>query len=183
MVVSSLGARRLSFRAIVRNLLGWVIIGGLIFVIVDNRQQLVDLAGRIGLSDQSVQGDTTRIRQSVDGHFWAQVRLNGVERRMLIDSGATMTAISPQTAAAAGVDVSDSGYPVLIETANGTVAARRATVKTMTLGSLKMHDLHVVVAPSFQGLDVIGMNFLSRLGSWRVEKGVLILEPDKSDSD
>ena len=38
-------------------------------------------------------------------------------------------------------------------------------------------DLTVFVASNFGDLDVLGMNFLSRLKSWRVEGNVLILEP------
>ena len=70
-------------------------------------------------------GDTVRIRDGADGHFWADVTINGVERRMLIDSGATITALSADTAQAAGRRRSTtvvSGDP--IETANGTVIAR-----------------------------------------------------------
>ena len=39
-------------------------------------------------------GEEVRLRMAPDGHFWADVRLDGVERRMLIDSGATITALS-----------------------------------------------------------------------------------------
>jgi aspartyl protease family protein len=35
----------------------------------------------------------------------------------------------------------------------------------------------VVVSPAFGNMNVVGMNFLSRLKSWRVEDGVLILQP------
>jgi aspartyl protease family protein len=35
----------------------------------------------------------------------------------------------------------------------------------------------VVVSPAFGDTDVLGMNFLSRLKSWRVEDGVLVLVP------
>ena len=35
----------------------------------------------------------------------------------------------------------------------------------------------MVVSPAFGETDVLGMNFLSRLKSWRVEGSTLILEP------
>ncbi|MEN2784920.1 hypothetical protein ACFOKI_15215 [Sphingomonas qilianensis] len=35
----------------------------------------------------------------------------------------------------------------------------------------------MIVSPAFGETNVIGMNFLSRLKSWRVEGNILVLEP------
>jgi aspartyl protease family protein len=139
-------------------------------------------SAKLGIEDQQVQGKTVRIRMAPDGHFWARVKLNGVDRRMLIDSGATITAISADTAAAAEVEAS-TGLPVMIETANGAVTAQRGKVAHLAVGPLKTDDLGVVVSESFGNLDVLGMNFLSRLHSWRVENNTLILEPKQNAAD
>lgn len=64
----------------------------------------------------------------------------------------------------------------MVQTANGVVVAHGAQVKTLVLGGITAHDLPVLVAPSFGELDVIGMNFLSQLKSWRVEGRTLVLE-------
>jgi aspartyl protease family protein len=180
LVVSALSVRRIGFGLFLRTLLGWAAIVLLVLFAVGHRYELAaawsSLSAKLGLEDQRVEGDTVRIRMSPDGHFWARVTLNGAERRMLIDSGATITAISEQTAKQADIQTSE-GLPAIIETANGSVAARRARIADVTLGPLKMHDLGVVVSQNFGDLDVLGMNFLSRLHSWRVEGNVLVLEP------
>lgn len=71
-----------------------------------------------------------------DGHFWADVQINGINRRMLIDSGATTTALSAATATAAGLDLDESPFPRLIDTANGTITARHTTIGTLVIGSI-----------------------------------------------
>jgi len=180
LVVSALSARRIGFGLLLRTLLGWAAIVLLVLFAVGHRYELAaawsSLSAKLGLEDQRVEGDTVRIRMSPDGHFWARVTLNGAERRMLIDSGATITAISEQTAKQADIQTSE-GLPAIIETANGSVAARRARIAEVSLGPLTMRDLGVVVSQNFGELDVLGMNFLSRLHSWRVEGNVLVLEP------
>ena len=180
LVVSALSVRRIGFGLFVRTLLGWAAIVLVVVFAIGHRYELAAawsaLNNRLGLEDQRVEGDTVRIRMSPDGHFWARVTLNGIERRMLIDSGATVTAISEQTARQAAVALSD-GLPAIIETANGSVAARRGRIEKVALGPLAMRDLGVVVSQNFGDLDVLGMNFLSRLHSWRVEGNVLVLEP------
>jgi len=175
-----LSVRRIGLGVFVRTLLGWVAIVLLVLLAVGHRYELAaawsSLSAKLGIEDQRVEGDTVRIRMSPDGHFWARVTLNGVERRMLIDSGATITAISERTAKEAEIQAAD-GLPAIIETANGSVAARRGRIGTVSLGPLTMRDVGVVVSQNFGELDVLGMNFLSRLHSWRVEGNVLVLEP------
>jgi aspartyl protease family protein len=186
LVVSALSVRRLSFGFVVRSLAMWAAIILIAVLAVAHRGEIgaafAAASARLGLDDQQVQGKTVRIRMSPDGHFWARVTLNGVEKRMLIDSGATITAISDRTAAAAKVSV-HNGLPAIIDTANGSVTARRGTIDELAIGPLKTQDLGVVVAESFGDLDVLGMNFLSRLHSWRVEGNVLILEPKADATD
>jgi len=126
---------------------------------------------------QQVTGGEVRVPMGRDGHFWVQARLNGVPVRLLVDSGATVTALSTDTAQAAGLDVRASTVPIVLRTANGTVPAQTTDVRELTLGSITARDLSAVVSPSFGGMDVLGMNFLSRLKGWRVEDGTLVLVP------
>ncbi len=138
------------------------------------RQNLTSLFGD---DEQRIVGGAVRLRAAPDGHFWADVQLNGVRGRMLIDSGATTTSLSLATARAAGIDAGESGIPVPIHTANGLVMAHTSSVDRLTLGPITVTNLRVVVASEFGDIDVLGMNFLSRLRSWRVERGILILQP------
>lgn len=135
------------------------------------------IADSLGLNSQEVSGDEVRIRMSPDGHFWARARLNGVERRMLVDSGATITAISEETAREAGVDPGTGLVPIVLQTANGMARARTGSVERLELGSITATDLNVAISPALGRMDVLGMNFLSDLASWRVEGRTLILVP------
>ncbi|MBN8807947.1 MAG: TIGR02281 family clan AA aspartic protease [Sphingomonas sp.] len=127
---------------------------------------------------QEVVGREMRVPMADDGHFWVTVNLDGVERRMLVDSGATVTALSSTTAAAASVEPSSSPVPMIIQTANGSVRAETATVPELRIGNIVARDLPIVTSPAFGDMDVLGMNFLSRLKSWRVEGRTLILTPN-----
>jgi len=135
------------------------------------------LTGQLGLDSQQVVGDEVRIPIARDGHFWAEATVNGVERRMLVDSGATVTALSQETATLAGVDAGANLMPVILQTANGAVRAETGSVERLRLGGIEARDLNVVISPALGGFDVLGMNFLSQLQSWRVEQGTLILVP------
>jgi len=155
--------------------IAWLAIFGIALLAVSQRERF-QWVGDL-FSDQRASGGETRIMMASDGHFWADVSVNGVSRRMLIDSGATTTALSVATAKAAGLDTEESPFPVLIETANGTASARTATAKHVVVGNVSVDDLGVTVTPASGELDLLGMNFLSRLASWRVEGRTLVLVP------
>ena len=166
---------------IFRFLFSFALLAFCIFLLLQHAPYEPTLAAamdRLGLDDQQVSGREVRIRMSRDGHFWARVDINGVERRMLVDSGATITALSERTARLASVDRGTTPFPVLMQTANGTVPVKTGSVERLRLGGIKARNLNVVVSPSLGGVDILGMNFLSRLAEWRVEGRTLILVPD-----
>ena len=135
---------------------------------------------RLNLDPQEVVGQEVRIRMSPDGHFWVRAVIGGSERRMLVDSGATMTALSAATAASAGVHIREGLTPIVMQTANGATLAQAATLDRLTIGGIEARDLAIVVSPSLGRVDILGMNFLTQLASWRVEGRTLTLTPKRA---
>jgi aspartyl protease family protein len=157
----------------------------LIFILLQQapyQPELSRLTDRLGLDNQQVVGREVRVRMSSDGHFWVNATINGVKRRMLIDSGATVTAISESTANAARVDAGTGLAPVVLRTANGAAPAQTGSVDELRVGNIVARNLRIVTSPGLGELDVIGMNFLSKLQSWRVEDNVLVLVPHHPQS-
>ena len=181
LVVSVLFARRTSFRDVLRGILGWVVIFAVFILGFSYQEELRAVwnrvAGQMAGGGQQVRGDTLEIAQSNDGHFWVTADVNGTPVRFLIDSGATTTAMNRGTADDAGLTVTDGGFPVILTTANGMVEAHRATIDSLVVGNIVANDFPVVVAEAFGDTNVLGMNFLSQMESWRVERNRMILVP------
>lgn len=132
---------------------------------------------QIGMKKQTVEGEETRVEMSGDGHFWIRAEVNGVEQDFLVDTGATLTAIAPSTAEASRIEPPKVRRQIAMRTANGTVPAEIASIDELSFGNIVARDLDTVVAPGLGDQNVLGMNFLSRLESWRVERRTLILVP------
>jgi len=139
--------------------------------------ELSRITGKLGLDDQQVSGRELHVTMAPDGHFWVVASINGVKRRMLIDSGATVTAISRATAREARIDVGSGLAPIVLRTANGAAPAEIGRVSEIRVGNIVARNLRIVTSPGLGDLDVLGMNFLSKLDSWRVEGRTLILVP------
>lgn len=180
--LSALFARRMPLGRVAVMALAWIGIfatGLIVVAIVNQNQWLISGARTLFYGpDQSVVGREVRIPMADDGHFWARATINGVDRVMLVDSGATVTALSTTTAAAARIDLDGMAPPAVVSTANGSVTGKSAAIATLKVGGITATDLPTIVAPEFGDQDVLGMNFLSRLKSWRVEGKTLILTPN-----
>jgi aspartyl protease family protein len=164
----------------IRFLFSFGLLAFLIFILLQQapyQPELSRLTSSLGLDNQKVSGKELKVQMSPDGHFWVVASINGVKARMLIDSGATVTALSNQTARAAEVETGTGLTPVMLRTANGMAPARTGSIDELKVGNIVARNLRIVTAPGLGTLDVLGMNFLSKLDSWRVQGGTLILVP------
>lgn len=126
----------------------------------------------------TVQGRETVIPMASDGHFWVEAQINGKPQELLVDTGATVTGLSREAARAAGIAPDAGAPPYEMETANGTIWVTQCTAATLEFGSITVRNLEVAVPRDLDDdTNVIGMNLLSQLASWRVEGERLILVP------
>lgn len=178
LVASALMARRMPY---IKLALAWIAIFGFLFMIAAFRQDFGTIWQRLKLAANPqngiVAGGTLRIPMDNDGHFRVRVTLNGTPASFLIDSGATTTAVSAATAERAGIAIEPTGFGVAIETANGTIVARRVSIGRLQVGPITREDFPAITAPAFGETNVLGMNFLSSLSRWGVEGQTLLLHP------
>ena len=159
----------------------WAIIFLVVFIAFTLRDDFADLGRRVmdetsGEQAAVQSGETMRIRQSLDGHFRVDAQVNGETVRFLIDSGATTTTVSAETARRIGIEAG-GGFPVVVQTANGSVTMQRAQIERLRLGMIQRDDLSILIAEGLGDTNILGMNFLSSLSGWGVEDQWLALRP------
>ena len=181
LLMSSLAARRLPLGYVAKAAFAWIAIFAALFAIFSFRFEFMAVWERVkadisGTAGQSVSGEEITIRRQDDGHYWLQVDVNGKPVRFMIDSGATTTAVNASTARETGIQVDTDGYPVFLNTANGSVAAQRGIIQSLKIGTHEIGQHNVVVSESFGDTNVLGMNFLDSMQSWKVEGNVMTLK-------
>lgn len=95
------------------------------------------------------------------GHFVAGGTINGRAVRFMVDTGATVVALSADEAARIGLDLARAPT-VSIGTANGNVDARRVTLSGVTLGDVTVANVAAVVLPAPMTHVLLGNSFLQR---------------------
>lgn len=179
LVGSSLVGMRMPVGRAVKMALAWLAIFGVGFALFAFRNDFASLGNRLksealGAEVVETAGGELRVPMQDDGHFWVEARVNDRPVRFLVDSGASLTTISREVAEDAGIE---TGMRVeIVETANGTVQMSKARAEELAVGSIRMADFPVLVADQ-RGLNVLGMNFLSRLEGWGVQGRTLVLQP------
>jgi aspartyl protease family protein len=175
LVASSLVGMRLPLAKATKMVMAWIAIFGVAFALFAFRDEFSSLGQRLRAEATGAPiatGEELRIPISEDGHYWVEARVNGHAARFLVDSGASITTVSQATADAAALR---RGMQVAqVETANGTVSMGRGTAERFEVGDIERRDFAVHINPR-DGVNVIGMNFLSKLASWRVEGNYLVL--------
>jgi aspartyl protease family protein len=111
------------------------------------------------------------------GHFDVDGRVNGRHIDFLVDTGASVVALTARDAARLGIHPSRNAFVAEVKTANGTVRAAPARLDVVEIGSLELRDVAALVLPDDALSDnLLGLSFLSRLHRFEYSDGKLVLE-------
>jgi aspartyl protease family protein len=133
-------------------------------------------AGGAGASTARLSG-VVRVPARGDGHFEVTARVGARRVPFMVDTGATVVALTWDTARDLGLASSSDSMDVPISTANGSVNAKLVTIPRLEIDSLDLSEVRAVVLPR-GALDknLLGMSFLSRLKRFAVDHQTLVME-------
>lgn len=115
------------------------------------------------------------LERGEDGHWRAEARVNGRKVEVLVDTGATLVALTPDDARAAGVDVKKLRFTERVRTASGSVRAATVTLERVQIGNVRVRDVEAMVIERGLPVSLLGMSFLSRLEQFDVRGQTLRL--------
>lgn len=111
-----------------------------------------------------------------DGHAYLTAQVNGVDVRFVVDTGASMVALSRDDARRVGLDPDRLAYFGLAQTANGRVSTAPVTLDSVVIGDFSASKVPGVVISGDVGMSLLGMTFLNRFGRVSFEGNRLVLE-------
>lgn len=129
----------------------------------------------VSRSSASMGGVT--IRRSDNGSFRAEGVVDGRRMNFIVDTGATLIALTAEDAARLGIHPSRSDYSAQVRTANGIVRAAAVSLNMVEIGHIMVQNVPALVLPK-EALseNLLGLSFLSRLRRYEFSDKRLVLE-------
>lgn len=177
--------------AVLRETALWIIAGTMGFLVVfyfdqlsDKIKQFQSITSRYDIKHH-VPGTETRknsweniiaIQANREGHFLTHAKINDEDTLLMVDTGATMIALSYESAEKIGIRVNDSDFSKVARTANGISKVAHVDIDEITIGDITVNNVKaIVVEPGKLDINLLGMNFLSKLKRFEVSGKKLLL--------
>ena len=125
--------------------------------------------------DQSA--DAAQVTKAADGHYWAQGQVDGTEVRFLVDTGASVVALTGEDARRLGYDPRFLTFNVPVHTASGEARAARVRLSSLSVGGARVEDVEAMVVPQGLTASLLGMSYLGRLSRFEATPQALVLKP------
>jgi aspartyl protease family protein len=117
------------------------------------------------------------IKAGAHGHYFANAEVNGRPVDVLVDSGASIVALTYDDARRAGVFVRGSDYTQRVSTANGFARVAPVVLDRISVGAVTVRNVPAAVTePGSLATSLLGMSFLARLQRVDMRAGTLLLQ-------
>jgi len=114
-------------------------------------------------------GGQVQIEREGDSHFYVTADINGRSVRMMVDSGASIIALTRDDAEAIGIDVDRLPEMGSANTAGGVVPIRPVELDRVRVEGLEVMGVQAAVIDADMPTSLLGQSFLLRLDGVTVE--------------
>jgi aspartyl protease family protein len=126
---------------------------------------------------QTSSGRGVELRAGANGHFFTEVEVNGRRIDTMVDTGASVIALTFEDAIQAGVAPSPSDFTHTVNTANGVSRVAPVMLDRVQIGDIVVRNVQgVVIERGKLNTTLLGNSFLSRLSRYEMRSGRLLME-------
>lgn len=124
----------------------------------------------------SAEAATLTVAANYSGHYIVHPMVDNYRIQMMVDTGATLVALTSRDARALGIQLDRSDYQARLSTANGIVRAARVNLREIRLGGILVRNVEAAVLPEGAlGMSLLGTSFLGKLRGYEVQTGRMVL--------
>jgi len=122
-------------------------------------------------------GTDAQVVKGADGHYWAEANIDGKAVRVLVDTGASVVALTRADALRLGVDPEPEAFTGKVQTASGVVRAAPVQLKTISVAGARVDRVEALVVEQGLEYSLLGMSYLGRLSAFSATPAGLTLRP------
>lgn len=119
---------------------------------------------------------TLAVAADYRGHYIVHPSVDNYRIKMMVDTGASIVALTAADARALGIRADASSRKMVLSTANGTVTGYRTLLREIRLGDIVVRNVDAVVLPERAlSMSLLGNSFLGKLQGYEVQTGRMVL--------
>lgn len=122
-------------------------------------------------------GQPAQIARAADGHYWAEADIDGRAIRVLVDTGASVVALTRQDALRLGLRLTPADFTQTVETASGPVKAAAVELDHVAVAGARVNKVRALVVEEGLPHSLLGMSYLGRLSAFEARPTGLTLRP------
>ena len=115
------------------------------------------------------------ISRESDGHYWTRADVQGTDVRFMVDTGASIVALTLNDAQRIGVKPADLTFDNEIRTAGGTTMGAYIVLDSVRIGRVEVEHVGAMVLKDGLEQSLLGMSFLGELYSYEFKGDTLII--------
>jgi aspartyl protease family protein len=119
-------------------------------------------------------GEAMVLRRDNSGQFHVNARVNGLDTRFLVDTGADVVALTVDDAAAIGLSPAESEFQPIMRTASGVGYGAPVLLDSVEVGDNEFRGVEGVVVRGL-GVSLLGQSVLRRLGKVELQGDRMVL--------
>lgn len=106
----------------------------------------------------------TVLEKKYNGHFYVDAKVNGELVNFVVDTGATVVALTVEDARRIGIPFEENRFTVVAEGASGPVRGQNFKIASVSIDGKTVMDLEGSVLEGL-GVSLLGQSYLSRISS------------------
>ena len=118
-----------------------------------------------------------QILRAADGHYWADALIEGRAVRVMVDTGASVVALTRADAARLGLKLEAADFSSTVVTASGEVRAAPVSLSAVAVAGARVEQVQALVVEAGLPHSLLGMSYLGRLSAFTATPMALTLRP------
>lgn len=125
----------------------------------------------------SAHGGAAQVLKAADGHYWAEAEIDGKAVRVLVDTGASVVALTRDDALRLGLHLTSDDFTRTVQTASGPARAAAVELKSVAIAGAEVRQVQALVVEDGLSQSLLGMSYLGRLSGFEATPAGLTLRP------
>ena len=122
-------------------------------------------------------GGAAQVLKADDGHYWADALIDGKAVRLMVDTGASVVALTPEDAERLGLRLTPEDFSATIITASGPARAASVELGAVAVAGARVERVAALVVERGLPHSLLGMSYLGRLSAFSATPAGITLRP------